>query len=149
MEEAPFNEKKKRKLFTSEEDAFLKYLVSQYGTHNFRKIASMMKNRTARQIRERYKNYLSPELVNGPWNYLEDQLLIQKYRELGQKWSLIVKFFPTRSEINIKNRWKSICLRETGKKQDTNMRKTQSPKDNNPAYDESNAIFQREEDRPV
>lgn len=50
-------------------------------------------------------NYLSPSLSNGPWTQYEDKLLIDKVKIIGQRWSQIVAFFPTRSEVNIKNRY--------------------------------------------
>lgn len=100
--------KLQRKLFSIEEDAKLRYLVSQYGSKDFKKIASFMPGRTPRQVRERYKNYLSPEVNNGPWSRDEDALLCQKFMELGPKWSKIADFFPSRSDINVKNRWTSI-----------------------------------------
>lgn len=97
-----------RKLFSIEEDAKLRFLVSQYGNKDFKRIAEMMPGRTPRQVRERYKNYLSPEINNGPWSREEDRLLRIKYLEFGPKWSKIAEFFPSRSDINIKNRWTSI-----------------------------------------
>lgn len=100
--------KLQRKLFSIEEDAKLRFLVSQYGSKDFKKIASYMPGRTPRQVRERYKNYLSPEVNNGPWSREEDALLCQKFMELGPKWSKIADFFPSRSDINVKNRWTSI-----------------------------------------
>ncbi|KAK8863959.1 hypothetical protein M9Y10_011653 [Tritrichomonas musculus] len=100
--------KLQRKLFSIEEDAKLRFLVSQYGNKDFKKIATFMPGRTPRQVRERYKNYLSPEVNNGPWSRDEDALLCQKYMELGPKWSKIADFFPSRSDINVKNRWTSI-----------------------------------------
>lgn len=109
--ELPAKKEKKipqRKLFSPEEDAFLKFLVMQYGTKDFKKIASFIPGRTPRQVRERYKNYLSPEINNGPWSRDEDALLKAKYEELGPKWSKIAEFFPHRSDINVKNRWTSI-----------------------------------------
>ena len=105
--------KMQRKLFSIEEDAKLRFLVLQYGTSDFKKIASMMPGRSTRQVRERYKNYLSPEINNGPWSRDEDNLLRQKYNELGPKWSKIAEFFPSRSDINVKNRWTSIGGRST------------------------------------
>ncbi|OHS95983.1 hypothetical protein TRFO_37846 [Tritrichomonas foetus] len=107
------DKKLQRKLFSIEEDAKLRFLVQQYGSKDFKKIASFMPGRTPRQVRERYKNYLSPEINNGPWSRDEDALLRQKYAELGPKWSKIADFFPSRSDINVKNRWTSIGGRST------------------------------------
>lgn len=99
--------KRTRKVFTSSEDQQLISLVDKYGDNDWRLISDNMPNRTPHQCRERYKYYLSPHVVNGPWTLQEDMLLFEKYREFGPKWSLIQPFFPSRSDINIKNRWTS------------------------------------------
>ncbi|EAY21746.1 Myb-like DNA-binding domain containing protein [Trichomonas vaginalis G3] len=97
--------KSTRQKFTAEEDARLIELVRIHGNKAWKKIASIMKTRTTRQCRERYINYLSPSVTNGPWSAQEDSLLIEKVQEMGPKWSKIAKFFPSRSDVNIKNRY--------------------------------------------
>lgn len=71
-------------------------------------VANLLPNRTARQVRERYKNFLSPGLTNKPWTKEEDNLLKEAYDRLGPKWAKITSYFNGRSEINIKNRWTSL-----------------------------------------
>jgi len=99
-----------RKVFSPEEDAHLKLLVDRIGMNNWKEISRSMIDRTPRQCRERYKNYLAPQIINGPWSAEEDKLLFSKYAELGRKWSAISKFFMNRSNVNIKNRWASLNL---------------------------------------
>jgi hypothetical protein len=94
----------KRK-FTPEEDDRLTQIVTRLGESNWKKIASQMGSRNSRQCRERWKNYLTPCLNKDPWSPEEDALLLQKFSELGSQWSLIAKFFPLRTDVNIKNRW--------------------------------------------
>lgn len=102
-----------RQIFSPEEDAYLCSLVNQYGSNCWKFIAKKMPNRTTRQCRERYKNYLSPEIKNGPWTKEEDDLLREKYKEFGPKWAQISTFFNSRSDVNIKNRWASITVKKT------------------------------------
>ena len=102
-----------RKLFSVQEDRMLRMLVMQYGPRDFKKIASLMPGRSARQVRERYRNYLAPEINNGPWTRQEDELLRAKYAEFGPKWSKISTFFPSRSDVSVKNRWTALCGRST------------------------------------
>lgn len=97
--------KTSRQKFTPDEDARLVELVKIHGNHSWKKIATIMKTRSTRQCRERYINYLSPNLTNGPWSAHEDKFLIEKVKEMGPRWSKIVRFFPTRSDVNIKNRY--------------------------------------------
>jgi hypothetical protein len=101
-----------RRVFTREEDLKLKDLVSRYGEKNWKLISSKMQNRTIRQCRERYKDYLHPGVVNGPWQADEDLLLREKYHEFGPKWSLMTPFFPERSAANLKNRWAFFASRD-------------------------------------
>ncbi|OHT13423.1 hypothetical protein TRFO_16403 [Tritrichomonas foetus] len=101
------NRKGVRQMFTTEEDNRLVELVKEHGDKNWRVISKHMPNRTTRQCRERYRNYLSPKVTNGPWTAEEDLLLEQKYIEYGPKWATIAQFFKSRSDVNIKNRWAS------------------------------------------
>jgi hypothetical protein len=91
--------------FTPTEDARLLDLVQQLGTQDWAAISSMMQTRNPRQCRERYKNYLNPELRNDSWTTEEDTLLESKCDELGPKWSRIARFFQNRSDNALRNRW--------------------------------------------
>ncbi|OHS95821.1 hypothetical protein TRFO_38024 [Tritrichomonas foetus] len=94
-----------RHKFSQDEDDLLRKLVNEHGATNWRFIAENIPGRSARQCRDRWKNYLMPGISNAPWTPEEDQLLEQKYAEMGSQWSRIAKFFPSRTDINIKNRW--------------------------------------------
>lgn len=98
--------------FTPDEDEMLKKLVLHYGENDWSQISNKMKHRSARQCRERYRNYLAPHILNPPWSKEEEELLCQKYREYGPKWAMITKFFSQRSDVNIKNHWASMRNRE-------------------------------------
>jgi hypothetical protein len=100
-----------RQKFSVQEDDQLRDLVSELGINNWAEVSARLGTRSARQCRERFKNYLSPNLRNGQWTEEEDQLLREKYLEFGAKWSLIVAFFPSRSEVNLKNRWTQLTNR--------------------------------------
>lgn len=91
--------------FTSQEDELLSKLVKTYGTNNWQSISTQIPGRNARQCRDRWLNYLSPDVVNGPWTAEEEELLVEKYKEFGPSWKQIATFFPTRTDINIKSRW--------------------------------------------
>jgi hypothetical protein len=67
-----------------------------------------MGNRSARQCRERYNNYLAPSIRTDPWTPQEDALLIQKHQELGPKWSEMASFFHCRSPVSLKNHFARI-----------------------------------------
>jgi hypothetical protein len=67
-----------------------------------------MPHRDRRQCRERWTNYLSPAVANGPWTHEEEDLLKAKVAALGHSWRAIQPFFPGRTDINIKNHWKQM-----------------------------------------
>lgn len=101
-----------RHKFSKQEDETLRRIVMQHGEGNWGTIAACMKNRTARQCRERYKNYLSPRIKNEPWTQEEEQLLERKFAELGPKWAKIALFFESRSDVNVKNHWAAMVNRQ-------------------------------------
>jgi hypothetical protein len=100
-----------RQKFSVQEDEQLRDLVAELGINNWAEVSARLCTRSARQCRERFKNYLSPNLRNGQWTEAEDQLLRDKFLEFGAKWSLIVASFPSRSEVNLKNRWTQLTNR--------------------------------------
>ncbi|OHS93588.1 Myb-like DNA-binding domain containing protein [Tritrichomonas foetus] len=111
----PQPKKASRQKFTPEEDQKLKDLVEELGEANWNEVANRLSTRSARQCRERFKNYLSPSIKNDPWTEEDDNKLKEKFAEYGPKWSLIATFFPSRSDVNIKNHWTRLsnkCTRE-------------------------------------
>jgi hypothetical protein len=91
--------------FDAAEDKLLFDAVRRLGTTNWRRIARLLPGRNARQCRERWNNYLSPELVNGEWSRAEEETLWNKYVEVGPHWVAIAKLFPGRSKNSVRNRF--------------------------------------------
>lgn len=111
METVTKRKRNPRKMFTPTEDSLLKDLVRRYGTYDWKSISEFVKGRGPRQCRDRYLKYLSPEVVNGPWTHEEEELLVEKYNIFGSSWKLIATFFPTRTDVNIKSKWKKMQRR--------------------------------------
>jgi hypothetical protein len=89
-----------------------------------------MQGRTTRQCRERWRYYLHPSINRTAWTEAEDRLLLQKYNELGAKWSHIVPFFHLRTDVDLKNRFKRI-YRTTGRKRDNHREPVVQPPPSN------------------
>lgn len=106
-----------RTRFTKEEDELLKYLVNGQTQVKWSEIAQHFPNRTSRQCRERYNNYLRPNLVNGRWTKEEDELLEKLFEIHGPKWSFISKSFNSRSSVNVKNRHATLVSQTSSKKE--------------------------------
>jgi hypothetical protein len=109
--------------FTPEEDDLLCTLVHQYGLKDWIRIASLMETRNARQCRERYKNYLNPNLRQGDWTREEDELLQLKYLEFGAKWNKIARFFINRSDNALRNRWMMLARHRAKEMGNSSVRK--------------------------
>ena len=115
--ESGTNKKKKstvRMRFTPQEDQELARLVSVHGDQDWNKISAELSKqsqnvkRTPRQCRDRYVNYLSPEIKNSEWTVEEDQCLILHYLLTPYHWRSMTNLFPGRSEVSIKNRFNHL-----------------------------------------
>lgn len=104
MEEDKKKQRRRYK-FSPDEDNILKKLVQQYGEGAWNKVASKMPGRNVRQCRERWKHYLSSEITKKlPFTEEEDRIIMQKYMELGPKWTKIARCVENRSDIQVKTR---------------------------------------------
>lgn len=102
---------KSKQKFTPEEDQIIIEQVNKNGQKGWRHIAEHLPGRTARQCRERWVNYLSPNVSRDPWKKDEDDLIVKLVSEHGQQWSKISSFFPLRTDVMLKNRWSYLKRR--------------------------------------
>jgi hypothetical protein len=91
--------------FTAAEDTHLLAVISQGTLNDWTEVAKEMPGRTARQCRERWNNYVNPEITTVPWTEEEELLLARKHSELGSRWGAILHWFPGRSKNQLKNHW--------------------------------------------
>ena len=101
--------KRRRRVFTPDEDEALRKLVSELGENNWAEVAAKMEGRNVRQCRDRWREYIRPSLKHSEWTQQEDQIILEKYAELGARWSAIGAFLPDRAELQIKNRWRQLA----------------------------------------
>ena len=99
-----------RKRFTPEEDMLIK-AIAMKGIMSWDEIAKHLPGRTGRQCKDRYNNYLSKAVVHKNWTKEEDQIIIEKYRQFGPRWTVISNFLNARSGNNVKNRWYKYILK--------------------------------------
>jgi hypothetical protein len=100
----PSGRKLKQK-FTADEDDVIRSMVADQGPKRWRSIAEQLGGRTARQCRERWINYLSPDVSRAPWTPGEEMALRNRVIEHGQQWSRIARFFEGRTDVSIKNHY--------------------------------------------
>ena len=101
------NEFTARGSWTQQEDEQLIQAVSQLGPKKWIDIAKFVPTRTSKQCRERWHHRLDPQIKHEPFEPWEDQVIIEKQREIGNRWAVIAHQLPGRSASAVKNRWYS------------------------------------------
>lgn len=109
---APNPEARGVKHWSKEEDDFLKEVVEEVPGKNWTQISAIVSKKfpkTPKQCRDRYNNYLAPNLdcTSILWTDEDDIKILELYYKFGSKWTVIAKEMPGKSANVIKNRWNS------------------------------------------
>jgi hypothetical protein len=99
------NQRRQKQKFGPEENDIIRSAVDAHGPCKWRLVADRLVGRTARQCRERWVNYLSPDVTKAPWAADEENLLREKVAEFGPLWSRIARFFVGRTDVYLKNHY--------------------------------------------
>lgn len=102
--------------WTKEEDEQIVSFVQTHGDRDWSKLATILKGRTGKQCRERFRNHLDPTLIKTPWTPEEDEMLIDLHKKFGNAWTTISACMKGRPDNMIKNRWNSIVRKNSEKK---------------------------------
>mmetsp|Transcript_7111 Transcript_7111/g.19045 ORF Transcript_7111/g.19045 Transcript_7111/m.19045 type:complete len:209 (-) Transcript_7111:529-1155(-) len=97
--------RRRRQLFTVEEDRVLLERIRQHGAVKWNEHARFFPGRTPGQLRARWAHVLRFESPQRAFTPQEDACILRMYEQHGSSWALIARSLRDRSDNAVKNRF--------------------------------------------
>ncbi|EOA18235.1 hypothetical protein CARUB_v10006727mg [Capsella rubella] len=102
--------------WTDDEDRKLAAYVKEHGSGHWGSLAKKAGlKRCGRSCRLRWMNYLSPDIKRGKFSPHEEQQIFKFHALIGNRWAVIAKHIPNRTDHDIKNYWNSRLKKRLAK----------------------------------
>ncbi|KAG6515416.1 hypothetical protein ZIOFF_025828 [Zingiber officinale] len=102
-----------RGAWTPQEDKVLVSYISTYGVGKWESLPKRAGlKRSGKSCRLRWLNYLRPDIKRGNISDDEEALIIRLHKLLGNRWSLIARRLPGRTDNEIKNYWNTTLVKK-------------------------------------
>ena len=103
---SPARTRATRRIGTAPKDDTLRKGVEEYGSHDWKTIASFLPDRGKQECQYRWQKVLKAALVKGPWTAEEDAAVERLVGQYGaKKWSVIASHLPGRIGKQCRERW--------------------------------------------
>ncbi|OMJ78567.1 hypothetical protein SteCoe_21591 [Stentor coeruleus] len=111
----------KESSWSREEDNLIRKFVIEKKIMKWKFIANILYQtfnrelKSGKQCRERWHDYLDPNIKKDDWSKEEKILIFKLQRKFGNKWSKISKYLPGRTDNSIKNCFYSVIRKNIRK----------------------------------
>lgn len=78
--------------WTNSEDEILKAAIMKYGLNQWSRISSLLVKKSAKQVKERWFEWLDPSIKKTEWTFEEEEQLLKLTKMFPSQWKTISKF---------------------------------------------------------
>ncbi|XP_077240969.1 uncharacterized protein LOC143881643 [Tasmannia lanceolata] len=108
-----------KRAWTPDEDRKLSQCIKHHGEKRWRLVPIKAGlDRCGKSCRLRWLNYLRPNIKRGNFSDQEEDLMIRLHKLLGNRWSLIARRLPGRTDNEVKNYWNSHLSKRMNKQRE-------------------------------